>query len=167
MQIPRHRQRTIIRFGTATALAAVMALGTAGCGSEDDAATDDATSEPTATATTPSAAPTYPAFAPASYTFRLEVLCYCPQVGAVRVTVKDGEVAEAKAISGEAKGTEAPEFMRLTINDIIERANDPEADKVDVTWPTGQDYPSVVAVDQLAMATDDEVTYTIKNVRVQ
>lgn len=166
MQIPRHRHRTALRLAAGAALAAVTALGTTGCGSEDDAATDDATGVPSATAPSSSAAPTYPAFTPENYTFRLEVLCYCPQVGAVRVTVQDGKVARATAISGDAKGTEAPEFMRLTINDIIERANDPELDKVDVTWPAGQDYPSVVALDQLSMATDDEVTYTIKNVRV-
>lgn len=167
MQIPHLTHRAALRLATGAALAVVTALGTTGCGTEDDAATDEATGVPSATPSSSPAAPTYPAFAPENYSFRLEVLCYCPQIGAVRVIVQDGKVAGATTLSGDAKGTEAPEFVRLTINDIIERANDPAVDKVDVTWPAGQDYPSVVAIDQLSMATDDEVTYTIKNVRVQ
>ncbi|MFC7502605.1 DUF6174 domain-containing protein [Nocardioides sp. GCM10030258] len=167
MHITHGHPRTVVRLG-AIALTTGLALTAAGCKHENDAATDDAKveSEPSATQDPPSAVRDYPDFAPQDYTYRLEVLCYCPQVGAVRVTVKDGKVTEAISTSGEAKGQAAPEFARLSINDIIARANDPQVDEAEVTWPTGQDHPSVVALDQLRMATDDEVTYTIKDVAV-
>ncbi|MCX6401950.1 MAG: DUF6174 domain-containing protein [Propionibacteriales bacterium] len=167
MNTAQRRQRTVSRLGAA-ALAVGLALAVAACGRENDAATDDVTPQGQAS---PTASPSpdardYPDFAPTNYTYRLEVLCYCPQIGAVRVTVKDGKVTEAKSITGEAKGQDAPEFARLTINDIIARANDPQIDEVEVTWPAGQDHPSVVALDHLELAVDDEVTYTIKNVTV-
>lgn len=169
MHIATSRQRVLLRRVAAAALTAGLALGAAGCTHENDAATDEAEvrSSPSASATaTPSAARDYPDFAPTDYSYQLEVLCFCPQVGTVRVTVADGKVADATSITGETKGQDAPEFARLTINDIIARANDPEVDKADVTWPAGADHPSVVALDQLEMATDDEVTYTIRSVEV-
>lgn len=163
-----HRRQIVASRLAAAVLTVGLALAVAGCGRENDAATDDATprSDPPASTSPTSDARDYPEFAPANYTYRLEVLCYCPQTGAVRVTVRDGEVIEAKSITGEAKGQDAPEFARLSINDIIARANDPEVDEAEVTWPAGQDHPSVVALDHLKMAVDDEVTYTIKNVTV-
>lgn len=172
MKIPCGRPETALRLAAA-AVTAALALASAGCGHENDAATDDAAQQgepsgkPSATASTTSDARDYPDFAPSNYTYRLEVLCYCPQIGAVRVTVRDGKVTEATSVAGETKGQDAPKFARLSINDIIARANDPQVDEAEVTWPSGQDHPSVVALDQLAMAVDDEVTYAIKNVRVQ
>lgn len=148
------------------------ALLAAGCGESDGTRAADTTPRPTSSATPDGAGssspePTpWPAFEPADYVYRLEVLCFCPLLGPVRVTVEDGEVVSARSISGETRGEEAPEYARLTIDDIIARANDPRVAKADVTWPDGQDHPSTVAIDQIANATDDEVTYTIRNVRV-
>lgn len=159
------RTRPASRLGAAV-LAAGLALGAVGCTHENDRASDDAQveSEPSATRNPPSDAREYPDFAPQDYTYLLEVLCYCPQVGTVRVTVEDGKVTDAVSTTGEAQGQPAPEFARLSINDIIARANDPRVDEAEVTWPAGQDHPSVVVLDQLRMATDDEVTYAIKDV---
>lgn len=169
MHITHGSQLTLVRLGAAAAMTTALALGAAGCKHENDAATDDAKAEgePSVSQNPPSAVRDYPDFEPANYSYRLEVLCYCPQVGAVRVTVKDGKVTEAISTTGEARGQAAPEFARLSINDIIARANDPQVDEAEVTWPTGQDHPSVVILDQLRMATDDEVTYTIKDVRIR
>ncbi|HRI96992.1 MAG TPA: DUF6174 domain-containing protein, partial [Nocardioides sp.] len=67
---------------------------------------------------------------------------------------------------GAEPGEPADNAFRLTINDIIDRANDTEADKVTVDWPAGQDYPSSVYVDQQKNAADDEIGYTIEGVQV-
>lgn len=163
-------------------LAVVVALSAvlmAGCSGDDDArATDtEPTGDPSSTSGSPGAtepgagpgtddAPAWPSFEPADYVYRLEVLCFCPLVGPLRVTVEDDEVVSATSISGETRGQEAPEYARLTINQIIDRANDPRVARADVTWPDGQDHPSTVAIDQIEKATDDEVTYTIRNVRI-
>ena len=190
MRIRRRRPPLRVRAAATVAVGLLLgSTGLAGCGGGDDSAQDpagtasesaasssttsSATSSATGTATAGSsstdAGRDYPEFAPQDYVYRLEVLCYCPQVGAVRVKVAGGKVASATTLGGgrgARKGAPAPDFARLTINQVIAMANSPKPDKVEVTWPDGQDYPSVVEVDHVANATDDEVTYTIKRVRV-
>ncbi|GAA3647938.1 hypothetical protein GCM10022237_04380 [Nocardioides ginsengisoli] len=150
----------------------LLLLPLSACGHEnDDRATDSIAPAPAPSATespsgTPESTGRYPAFAATDYVYRLEVMCFCPQVGPVKVRVEGGKVAGATALSGDGRGKPAPDYTRLSINDIIAMANDPAAAKVEVTWPDGQDHPTSVAVDRIANATDDEVTYTIKNVRV-
>ena len=169
-----------LRGAAGAALAASLLLALTACGDDADEARDQgsgtsssATSDTASPGSTSSGAADdrgYPDFEPADYVYRLEVLCYCPQIGAVRIEVKDGKVVSATSVGdgrGVTKGAQAPDFARLTINDIIAIANDPTVDEVEVTWPDGQDYPSVVDVDRLANAVDDEVTYTIKAVRVR
>lgn len=157
--------------------AAVTGTLLAGCGHEDDDRARDTSSSGGSTSQSPGPggmggsespdAGAWPSFAPQDYVYRLEILCFCPLLGPLRVSVEDGEVASAVSISGESKGEEAPEFARLTINDVIARANDPQVAEAEVTWPAGQDHPTTVAIDQIERATDDEVTYTITNVRVR
>jgi hypothetical protein len=163
-----------ILLGAAATAFAIGAL--AGCGGDDgkdtskDTATDPASSSPTTTEPTePPTVGTYPDFDAASYSFLLEQVCYCPITGPARVTVEDGEVTSAVIAEGGhgvKKGSDAPVYLRLTINDVIARANDTGAAEVVVDWPEGQDWPSSVAVDQIENAVDDEVTYLIRDVQV-
>ncbi|KRB74925.1 hypothetical protein ASE01_16210 [Nocardioides sp. Root190] len=156
-------------------VAAVLttALLVSGCSREDDGEARDTTpsaSPPTSQAPSDgagTAARSYPVFAPQNYTYRLEVLCFCPLVGPLAITVADGVVTTATSIGGETRGEEAPEYARLTINDVIARANDARVAAVEVVWPAGQDHPDRVVIDQIEMATDDEVTYTIRDVQVR
>ena len=149
-------------------LAAVLALGLSACGREnDEKAADPATTESTTPTPTATATPTreaYPTFEPADYTYRLEVICFCPMTGPLEVRVVDGKVADAVQVAEPR--TKAAAFARLTINDIIAKANDPKNAKAEVTWPAGQDHPTRVRIDQIEKATDDEVTYVIKDVEV-
>jgi hypothetical protein len=168
--------------------ALLLPLSLAGCGSSDDG--DDVASDPGPTTSTPSASPTasptpsptaaptvgtYPAFEPTDYTFELTVSCFCLGAGVpVVVTVADSEVVGAVYGLGESGGRHgsikagdpADKTFWLTINDVIDRANDTEADKVTVEWPAGQDYPTSVYVDGHKGMADDEVGYTIANVQV-
>jgi len=167
-----------MRLPTTLATAALtvpLLLALSACTKESERAADRtsaATASSTATETA-SGAPsesgggaTYPSFGPQDYTYHLEVLCFCPQRGTVEVVVQHGRVTKATVLDGQLAGTPAPEFTRLTIDDIIEQANSPAAAKVKVDWPAGQDHPSSVMVDRIAQAVDDEVTYTIENVQV-
>ena len=54
----------------------------------------------------------------------------------------------------------------MTIDDIIEAANDTEAAEVRVEWPAGQDYPDSVYVDHDTNVADEENGYTISDVQV-
>jgi len=110
-----------------------------------------------------------PDFAEPDYTYVLEVFCYCPQTGPVRVTVEGGEVVDAVTVRktpGTPKGSKAPEFLRKSINDLIAVANDPEIDDVEVDWPEGSAYPRRIVTDPIEDGVDDEATYSIRDVEV-
>jgi hypothetical protein len=157
-----------------SAAAMAMALtALAGCSGDDhgDTATDPATKSDTTTEPTdPPDVGSYPELDAADYTYLLEQQCYCPLVGPVKVTVEDGAVTSSvvtKGGHGMQKGTDAPSYLHLAINDVIARANDTSAAEVVVDWPDGQDWPNKVSVDQIGDAVDDEVTYVISDVQVQ
>lgn len=164
----------ILRHAAATALAVTVLAVLAGCGGGDDdetttaddpASTTPATSDPTDEPTVGS----YPELEATSYTYLLEQICFCPVTGPVKVTVEDGEVTSAVIVKGSPgikKGSEAPDYLWITINDVIAQANDTEAAEVDVVWPDGQDWPDRVDVDKVEMATDDEIHYVIRDVEL-
>lgn len=163
-------------LGAAALIAALSAL--AGCGGDDgDTATDPASATPSGPTDEPADEPadeptvgSYPEFGAEDYTYTLEQICYCPLTGPVAVTVEDGEVTSAtitKGGRGMKKGSEAPQYVRLTINDVIARANDTGAAEVVVDWPDGQEWPNSVAVDQIEDAVDDEITYLVRDVQVR
>jgi hypothetical protein len=156
-----------------SAAAMAMALtALAGCSGDDDGdtATDPATKSDTTTEPTdPPDVGSYPELDATDYTYLLEQQCYCPLTGPVKVTVEDGEVTSSvilKGGQGMKKGSVAPDYLHLSINDVIARANDTGAAAVVVDWPDGQDWPNKVSVDQIADAVDDEVTYLISDVQV-
>jgi hypothetical protein len=160
--------------------ALIVPLSLAACGTSDDGpdvATDPAPTTATSTATpSPTAAPTvgtYPAFEPADYTFELTVSCFCAGAGApIKVTVANAEVvgaiytADDTGRGGTQAGDTPDHGFWLTVNDVIDRANDTKAAKVDVDWPAGQDYPNSVYVDGSTNIADDEIGYTITHVEV-
>ena len=160
--------------------ALLLPLSLAACGSSDDGDDVATDPEPTATSTptpSPTAAPTvgtYPEFEPTDYTFELTVTCFCMGAGApVVVTVADAEVVAAVYGMGQSGGRDgeihagdpAEKNFWLTINDVIEKANDTESARVDVEWPAGQDYPTSIYVDQDKMVADEEVTWVISDVQ--
>jgi hypothetical protein len=153
------------------ACAALLSIVLTGCGGEGDQIASDpgpATSEQT-----PTAAPTvgtYPSFAPTDYTYTLVLACFCAGGGTpVDVTVRDGEVIDA-TYDGDGRGAEdgtpADKLMWLTINDVIDEANDTEAASVEVDWPAGQAYPNSVYVDESLDTVDEERGYQVSNVVV-
>lgn len=169
-----------IRRAALPTLAVLLALGMSACGREDDeqaadpagdapssgTTTGDSTGDPTGDPTDDPTTGQWPDFAATDYTYRLEVLCFCPLTGPLRVTVADGEVTSATRLTKPGKGRQAPDFARLTINDLIAKANDPAIFEAEVTWPAGTDHPTKLTIDQIENAVDDEVTYTISNVQV-
>ena len=159
--------------------ALLLPLSLAACGSDgdDDVVSDPAPTSATATPTpSPTAAPTpgsYPAFEPTDYTFELTVSCFCVGAGVpVEVTIVNAEVVGAvytmddSGRGGVKEGDPADQSFWMTINDVIDIANDTEAETVRVDWPAGQDYPTTVFVDGKKSMADDETSYGIANVVV-
>ena len=158
------------RYAALTASVAVIAM--AGCGTENGTLAED----PAPTQTSPTAQPTvgtYPAFGPEDYTFHLAMSCFCLGAGVpIEVTVKDAAVVHAVYLAddtgrgGTKKGDTADKLFWLTINDIIEAANNTAAARVEVVWPAGQDYPTSVYVDENENTIDEEIGYAVSEVRV-
>jgi hypothetical protein len=155
----------------APAYAAVLAFLLAGCGADEPRSASD----PTPTAGPTEASP-YPGFDPTDYTYVLVTTCFCPDAGTpIAITVVDDEVAHAVLAAdgtgrgGGEKGDPAPDYLRRTIDDVIDAANAAVADgavRVDVRWPEGQDHPDSVVVEGREDVADDGVGYAISEVRV-
>ena len=109
----------------------------------------------------------FPEYGEQNYTYVYSIGCFCAYVGKVRVVVEDGEVTEAELLDKTRfPGGAAPEWARLTINDLIAEANE-AGGKVDFKWPEGQGYPDSLSIDRIPQAVDDEVGYRILKVEVQ
>jgi hypothetical protein len=163
-----------MRTALVAALAATVVL--TACGSDPgDTATDPAGSaSPSASSPgTPEAPPTvgtYPSYEPQDYTFTLSVQCFCAGVGTpIRVTVVGGRVTDAvyaESGRGVRKGDQADARLAVTIDQVVEAANNTKAASVQVRWPDGQDYPSSVFVDQDKHMADEEIGYSVTDVVV-
>jgi hypothetical protein len=181
----RRARRTRMRSLALSVAALAMPLALAACGSDDDGdiASDPAPTSATATPTpTPTSSPTpaeeptvgtYPLFEPTDYTFELTVQCFCMGSGTpIEISVVNSEVVGAlyaeddTGRGGTNAGDPADHAFWLTINDVIDKANDTEADRVEVDWPEGQDYPNRVYVDGSKNMADDEIGYEIAHVQV-
>ncbi|WP_370291671.1 DUF6174 domain-containing protein [Nocardioides sp.] len=189
-------RRLPLAAATLACLAALAGLAGCGSGDTDRAARDTAGTAGDTTEDTPSApsstgggsptgAPTsvapgatYPAFAPRDYDYVLGLQCYCPVLGSVSIRVRDGEVAAARLVDLPDTGQSidpdvVPEVARLTIQDVIDRANEqaakgtPKDGRVTVAWPDSSVAPTSVSIDPVRYATDDEITYTISKVVVR
>jgi major membrane immunogen (membrane-anchored lipoprotein) len=184
LNAPTSRPSTVRPFGLLVAglvAGLVLPLGLAGCGSDDGERGTSPMGRSSPSSRTASATPTtsptvgsYPDFPATDYTYQLGVQCFCAFAGSpVEVTVTSGKVVTAvyahrNGGRQDVKGGDpAPGWMRLTINDVIAEANDTTADRVTVDWPAGQEYPNSVFVDAHKDMADDEVGYTIQDVRVR
>ena len=163
---------------TVVALAAVPGV-LAGCSpNASDAASSTQTRGtqtrgPEPSASTPASHPTsppWPTYPVDDYTYELRVVCFCEIRGVpVTITVHDGKVTDA-VYATPAPGHTAGEqvsrrWLRLTINDIINDANDPSSAHVTVTWPRGQSHPSRVWIDRATGGADDETWFDIRHVK--
>jgi hypothetical protein len=143
----------------------------AGCGSGSAAGPQahQSTAGTTPSPTAPPTTGTYPAYPHADYDYTLRTTCFCANAGVpYRITVRAGKVVKV-VYAARGRGHQAGEaigdsWLRVTIAQVIARANDTRAAQVDVTWPAGQDYPSSVYVDQDKQAADEEIGYAVSNV---
>ena len=58
----------------------------------------------------------------------------------------------------------ADAYAKVTIQDIIDKGNDPNAAQVDVLWAAGRLHPYSIYVDKDRMVADEEVTWVITDV---
>lgn len=162
---------------TSTALAtAALTLALGGCGGDDEVARDEPA--PTASPSSEPAASSPPddgGFAPSSYSYTLQVSCYCPYAAVpVRVTVEDDTVVDAVferggGRGGAVRGEQAPELLRLSIEDVLGQADEAQeagAHEVTVEWPEDSEHPTEVYIDRNELAVDEEVGYALSELEV-
>ncbi len=95
---------------------------------------------------------------PTDYRFSVDVQCFCPGAELVAVTVREGEVTGVDP--------EPPEFWSVAvvpIPDLFRLVGELRgtADIVDVTYDEDLGYPTVISVDRITQAIDDEVRYVV------
>jgi hypothetical protein len=175
------RRRSTLALTHALALLLVMSL--TACGSDGGTTATDTsptgpsptdrtthTAEPSPTAPTVEPKPgSLPDFPYQDYAYTLEMRCFCANFDQkYRITVAGGEVSEVTwatdGVGHEIGDPVADEYLHVTIQDIIDQGNDPEAAQVDVAWPPGQAWPDSVYVDKDKTVADEEVTWMISEV---
>lgn len=155
-----------VRNGAALLLGCLLVVLSA-CGED---LTDGSTSTSEATGSTTTAAEAtdvesaralWDAEGPESYELTYEKMCYCASVGPVTVTVESGEITDVAApeADDEAEATEDA----LSVEDLLDKAADAEADAdvAEIEYDEEYGYPTLLDIDWLEDAVDDEVTYTV------
>lgn len=157
----------------------VLLLASAGCGDGDTEVASDPASPSGSTSTPATPDPTEPedpedptGFGPTDYAYTLTLACYCPDAGVpIRVTVADDEVvsavyARSGGRAGAVAGEDVPLDRVVTLDEVIEAASTPDAYRVEVDWPEGQDHPDSVSVDLSKRTVDEEIGYLVADVEV-
>src|SRR4051794_6581196 len=104
----------------------------AGCGTaaRGTVAADSPDSASRGTPSTPPTAAPWPSYDVADYTYTLRTSCFCADRGVpVTVTVGDGKVTRAtyaRPGRGHTAGDRAPDWLQVTIDDVIDAANTPQ-----------------------------------------
>lgn len=103
------------------------------------------------------------------YRFDLTLSCFCPfgEVNPVAIEVLDGKIVSMTGADGKALSD--PFRSRFEEAGTVEALFDlaetyfKSADKVEVAYDAEYGFPVSIAVDQIELAMDDEITYRVEN----
>lgn len=95
------------------------------------------------------------------YSVVVQHLCFCGYVRPVRVTVRAGGiVSSVDAQTGEPVPSYATVRDVAGLFALIRTAIDEGADRLDVTYDAQLGYPTLIKIDYISNAVDDELTVT-------
>ena len=96
-----------------------------------------------------------------SYEYDIKQSCFCPSPNNVHVTVINGVVASATPINGTNDGN----TTTLTVQQLFDIISDAQQGNgtADITYDIDYGFPSLVSLDPIIGAVDDETSYSIKN----
>ncbi len=173
---------SMLRITPGHALAALLLLPLVACSGADEVARDPGAASSPSPAEPGSGSPGSPGspdgsgFGPTDYDYTLVASCYCAYAAVpVRVSVREDRVVSAVfAADGHGRhavteGEDAPEFLRLSIEDVIAQVEEAEAagaHEVTVDWPETSDHPLSVWIDREERMVDEEIGYTLSDVKV-
>ena len=100
----------------------------------------------------------------ASYTFRQDRSCFCGFAGPADVTVMNGEIVSVRSFWPEPTDVAPDNFNVFDTIDglfnMVDDAIDRNAHSLDVTYDEQLGFPTIIAIDFLENAIDDEITVT-------
>lgn len=102
-----------------------------------------------------------------SYQYEFTQTCFCPLANEpVIIQVKNGAVVSAAKKSDGAQVDDQLGW-RPTIDDLLSKVEkaDAEADQLTATFDPTLGYPASVSIDWLADAVDDELAFTVADVK--
>ncbi len=105
---------------------------------------------------------------PAHYSYVLQRTCFCPREynDPIEIRVLNGVVQKAMLPLDHEPLPSVRMDEALTINnlfDVIHKAVDKKAAKIDVTYDRQYGYPTSIAIDWDKMMADEETYFTAKN----
>ena len=102
------------------------------------------------------------------YEYTLNVGCFCPYVGPVRIDVRADSVYRATLADTGLEIADPDSFNIITIDglfEVLQRALK-EADDVEVDYDAQYGFPTRIAIDYYKNAVDDEVSYRATDLQV-
>ncbi|MEO8621581.1 MAG: DUF6174 domain-containing protein [bacterium] len=109
---------------------------------------------------------------PASYDFTISLSCFCATdaLRPVVVVVNNGVVQSRKY--ADTGADVSPPFSKAyspieELFGIVEDAQARNAAQLDVTYDPARGYPASIDIDYVAMAVDDEISYSVRDFHVR
>jgi hypothetical protein len=86
------------------------------------------------------------------YRYTYSVVCFCPERGPVRVTVRDGRVAEVQAADPNARVAGGAQLQVLTVDEVFDRIEEAEANGTftKIEYHPSLGYPTSAEIGTLA-----------------
>jgi len=107
---------------------------------------------------------------PDDYAYTLSVSCFCIVTGPIRITVENGVLVDAVALDPsflqENPNADAEIRERaITLVELVDRVRDAQrtADGFEADYDPTYGFPVVASIDYDKRATDDEVTYRVRD----
>ena len=98
-----------------------------------------------------------------SYTWTVDLLCFCGPLGPLQVTVRDGEVAETTPLDPRVEAGQDELPTATTVEDLFQKAEDAltseDSGAVSITYDETYGYPTKMDIDWIRDAVDDEDTW--------
>jgi len=103
-----------------------------------------------------------------SYQINSQIICFCPSIEEVVMTVVDDQIVEAfYSLSGDNLTNQQLDGLRTVRQhfDIIDDATSRNAEHLDVEYHATFGFPTLISIDYSERVADDEVTYRLSNLQ--